>query len=82
MGNLSSGFVRLTWVVSIILAIPAVFFEVANMYQRDPRLAASMFLLAVFCCVFPWLVFFVVGWVARGFSSKEYLPIVHRKTGG
>jgi hypothetical protein len=81
MANLSIGFARLAWVISILAAAPGLFLGVANTYENRPRFAANSFLLAALCFIFPWVIFFVVQWVARGFRSKEYLPILNRETG-
>lgn len=60
------GFKRLTWVVSVSLAV---FFagEALSLWQADRDAAYGFIAFAAIAFVASWVVFFVLRWIVRGF---------------
>ena len=63
---LERGFKRLTWVVSVSLAV---FFaaEALSLWQTDRDSAYGFIAFAGIAMVASWVVFFVLRWIVRGF---------------
>ena len=67
-GRVERGFQRITAVVSVILFVGALLFVLSVRGPAD-RLW-QLLLLALVPAASPWLIFLVLRWVVRGFSSK------------
>jgi hypothetical protein len=71
MANLERGFRRLTWVVSLFLAIPLAGLGVYGITQGDTAFAYSLTLLGIGAFVLSWAVFFILRWIAIGFRDGK-----------
>ncbi len=69
MANLERGFRRLTWVVSVVLAIPFVGLGVYGLTEKDTAFAFGLILIGTGIFVLSWATFFVLRWVAGGFRD-------------
>src|SRR2546422_8291398 len=66
MPSLAQGFRRLTWVGSVVFAVPW-----AVLGFADQSNAGLWFSIAAGAFGLSWVVFFAALWVARGFSSQQ-----------
>jgi hypothetical protein len=66
MPNLATGFWRLTCVASALLSLPWLLFAFG-----DSANIGLWLILLVIGASLPWIVYYVGGWVARGFQSAE-----------
>ncbi len=66
--NLTRGFRRLTWFVSVLLALPWLAMAFAD---GASSFNSWLLELAVIGFALPWCVFFVAVWIARGFGAAD-----------
>jgi len=71
MANLERGFRRLTWVVSVVLAIPCVGLGVYGLIEKDTAFASALILIGTGAFVLSWIAFFILRWVAVGFRDSK-----------